>query len=104
MPERFDFYLRNVNIGSYPLRPEFVESTYFLYRATRDPFYLRVGEMILEDLNNHTRVACGFATVGDIVSKRLEDRMESFALSETFKYLYLLFDQGECGSGGNHAW
>ncbi|RUP50742.1 LOW QUALITY PROTEIN: glycoside hydrolase [Jimgerdemannia flammicorona] len=92
LPERFDFYLRSVNIATYPLRPEFVESTYFLYRATRDPFYLRVGEMILEDLNNTTRVACGFATVGDVIGRKLEDRMESFALSETFKYLFLLFD------------
>lgn len=26
--------------GSYPLRPELAESTYYLYRATSDPTYL----------------------------------------------------------------
>lgn len=32
-----------VHWGQHLLRPEFVESTYFLYRATRDPHYLEVG-------------------------------------------------------------
>ncbi|KAF7723480.1 alpha mannosidase-like protein [Apophysomyces ossiformis] len=92
LPERFDFYQKVVDIGFYPLRPEFVESTYHLYQATKDPFYLHVGEMIVEDLNNRTRVPCGFATIGDVRTGRLEDRMESFMLSETLKYLYLLLD------------
>ena len=39
----------------YPLRPELVESTYLLYRATKNPFYLHVGRDILHSLNNHTR-------------------------------------------------
>ena len=39
----------------YPLRPELVESTYLLYRATKNPFYLHVGRDILYSLNNHTR-------------------------------------------------
>ena len=35
---------------------------------------------------------CGYATVHDVLDKSLEDRQESFFLSETVKYLYLLFD------------
>ena len=35
-------------------------------------------------------VRCGFATVHDVLDKSLEDRMESFFLSETLKYLYLV--------------
>ncbi|KAI9251188.1 glycoside hydrolase [Sporodiniella umbellata] len=92
LPERFDFYQKSVNLPNYPLRPEFIESTYYLYTATKDPFYLEVGEMIIEDLNNRTRVPCGFASIADVQSGKLEDRMESFMLSETLKYLYLLFD------------
>ncbi len=42
----------------------------------------------------HTRVACGFATLHDVATKAKEDRMESFFLSETLKYLFLLFDPG----------
>ncbi|CEG65919.1 Putative ER degradation enhancer, mannosidase alpha-like 1 [Rhizopus microsporus] len=92
LPERFDFYQKRVNLPYYPLRPEFIESTYYLYQATKDPFYLDVGEMVIQDLNNRTRLACGFASIGDVESGKLEDRMESFMLSETLKYLYLLFD------------
>jgi len=47
---------------------------------------------IIDSLNVHTRVTCGFATVHNVLDKSLEDRMESFFLSETCKYLYLLFD------------
>lgn len=35
---------------------------------------------------------CGFATIEDVEGDHLTDRMESFFLSETLKYLYLLFD------------
>ena len=33
---------------------------------------------------------CGYATVHNIFDKTLEDRMESFFLSETCKYLFLV--------------
>lgn len=61
-----------------------------LYRATQNPFYLRVGFDILQSLNTFARVKCGYATVHNVVDKTLEDRMESFFLSETVKYLYLV--------------
>ncbi|KAH3668463.1 hypothetical protein OGAPHI_002217 [Ogataea philodendri] len=76
----------------FPLRPEFVESTYFLYRATKDPFFLRVGEAILERYETDFRAPCGFAGIEDIRIGTRQSRMESFVLSETLKYLYLLFD------------
>ncbi len=39
-------------------------------------------------------MSCGFAAVGDVTAAdlKLEDTMDSFFLSETLKYLYLLFD------------
>ncbi|KAJ2863058.1 hypothetical protein GGH94_003847 [Coemansia aciculifera] len=92
LPERFNLFLREPDLSFYPLRPEFVESTYFLYRATRDPFYLDVGEMVLEDINQLQRTACGYASRHSVSTLELEERMESFFLSETMKYLYLLFD------------
>ena len=58
----------------YPLRPELAESTYALYRVTRDPYYLRVGQHILKSLNEAPRVAGGFATLKDVTTKVLEDR------------------------------
>ncbi|KAI8877262.1 glycoside hydrolase family 47 protein, partial [Backusella circina FSU 941] len=92
LPERFNFFQKRVELPNYPLRPEFIESTYYLYQATKDPFYLEVGEMIVEDLNRRTRVPCGFAAMADVRTGQLEGRMESFMLSESLKYLYLLFD------------
>ncbi|KAK9476165.1 glycoside hydrolase [Lipomyces japonicus] len=94
LPERWDYATSKGSVGLpwYGLRPEFVESNYMLYRATGDPFYLHVGAQILSDLQARTRVACGFATVHDVRTAELEDRMESYFLSETIKYLYLLFD------------
>ena len=34
----------------YPLRPELIESVMYLYRATRDPFLLTVGEDMLQSI------------------------------------------------------
>lgn len=93
LPERFNWQLLAPDVRFYPLRPEFAESTYLLYLSTRNPFYLRVGEHIVHSLETYTKVKCGYATVHDVGLKTLEDRMESFFLSETTKYLFLLFDE-----------
>jgi len=77
----------------YPLRPELIESTMYLYQATKDPYFLEVGRDILESIERHTRTACGYATIRNVNTHELEDRMESFFLAETTKYLYLLFDE-----------
>lgn len=73
-------------------RPEFIESTYHLYRATRDPWYLHVGEMTLRDIKRRCWAKCGWAGIQDVRTGELNDRMESFFLGETAKYLFLLFD------------
>ncbi|XP_069019520.1 ER degradation-enhancing alpha-mannosidase-like protein 3 isoform X2 [Embiotoca jacksoni] len=82
-----------VHWGQHLLRPEFAESTYYLYKATGDPYYLRVGQSIVEKLNAFARVPCGFAAVQDVRTGTHEDRMDSFFLAEMFKYLYLLFSE-----------
>jgi mannosidase alpha-like ER degradation enhancer 1 len=94
LPERFDIHGKNLPLEHYPLRPELVESTYMLYQATKDQFYLEAGEQILSDLEQYTKTWCGFASLKSVKTKAKEDRMESFFLSETLKYLFLLFDTG----------
>ncbi|XP_035678895.1 ER degradation-enhancing alpha-mannosidase-like protein 2 [Branchiostoma floridae] len=76
----------------YPLRPELVESAMYLYRATRDPFLLQLGRDVVEAINHITRTDCGYASIKDVRTHQLDNRMESFFLAETTKYLYLLFD------------
>uniref|UniRef100_A0A8C6T1I3 alpha-1,2-Mannosidase n=1 Tax=Neogobius melanostomus TaxID=47308 RepID=A0A8C6T1I3_9GOBI len=93
LPERYNWQLQAPDVLFYPLRPEMVESTYLLYQATKNPFYLHVGMDILQSLETNAKVRCGYATLHHVVDKSKEDRMESFFLSETCKYLYLLFDE-----------
>ncbi|XP_045479503.1 ER degradation-enhancing alpha-mannosidase-like protein 2 [Harmonia axyridis] len=81
-----------LNKESWPLRPELIESIMLLYRSTGDPFLLQAGEDILRSIQHSSRTPCGYATIKDVRDHRKEDRMESFFLSETTKYLYLLFD------------
>ncbi|OZC08324.1 hypothetical protein X798_04675 [Onchocerca flexuosa] len=90
LPEAFTHDLQ-VHWAQHPIRPEFIESTYLLYRATKDEHYLRVAKNILDSMNKFLRVECGFAAVKDIRSMSHEDRMDSFVLSETLKYLYMIF-------------
>ncbi|KAM7538392.1 hypothetical protein Aperf_G00000065990 [Anoplocephala perfoliata] len=92
-PERFNLLMNASELAFYPLRPEFAESTYYLYRATRNPVYHRIGAMIVNNLDRYARAKCGFATIHSVEDMSQEDRMESFFLSETLKYLYLLFDE-----------
>ncbi|KAI9096525.1 glycoside hydrolase [Phlyctochytrium arcticum] len=104
LPERYDLNSKAPAIKTYPLRPELIESTYMLYQATKDPYYLYVGEQMLHDIDALTRTPCGFAALSNVEMGYKEDRMESFFLSETLKYLYLLFDEGWIGVdflGGN---
>ncbi|KAI0028196.1 glycoside hydrolase, partial [Vararia minispora EC-137] len=93
LPEVWDMNYKTATSMAFPLRPEFVESTWYLYRATRDPFYLDVGERILKDITSRSKVLCGITGIADLRTNQRDDRMESFVLSETLKYLYLLFDE-----------
>ncbi|XP_075503394.1 alpha-mannosidase I MNS5 [Primulina tabacum] len=94
LPERYllDHQTLHPTEKYYPLRPELAESTFYLYQATKDPWYLEVGESIVDSLNFHTRVEGGFASIRDVTTMELEDHQHSFFLAETCKYLYLLFD------------
>ncbi|KAI1338282.1 glycosyl hydrolase family 47-domain-containing protein [Xylariaceae sp. FL0016] len=94
LPERWSVRDGHVEggLGWWPGRPEFVESTYHLFRATRDPWYLYAGEMVLRDILRRCWTECGLSGLQDVRTGEKSDRMESFFLGETAKYLYLLFD------------
>ncbi|KAL9408222.1 hypothetical protein AB3S75_046721 [Citrus x aurantiifolia] len=93
-PEGFNLATLTVQQGqkSYPLRPELIESTYLLYKATRDPRYLDAGRDMVASLQYGTRCPCGYCHISDVEFHKKEDHMESFFLAETVKYLWLLFD------------
>ena len=94
LPERWNTFTGKIDAGLrwWGGRPEFIESTWYLYRATQDPWYLHVGEMTLRDIKRRCFTPCGWAGLQDVRTGEQTDRMESFFLGETAKYLYLLFD------------
>jgi ER degradation enhancer, mannosidase alpha-like 2 len=76
---------------AYPLRPEIVESTYYLHHYTKDPQYLRMGEQLWRDFVKNCRTDEAYAALKSVVTKEKSDSMQSFLFAETFKYFYLLF-------------
>lgn len=89
LPEAFTTDLQ-VYWANHQMRPEFLESTFFLHRATQEDFYLEIGKNILKKLQD-LKVECGFAGLKDVRTGVHDDKMSSFVLAETLKYLYLLF-------------
>lgn len=102
IPEVYKHRTQELHQGNYPLRPELPESTWYLYYATRDDYYLQVGKEIVESLQRHCRARCGFAAIAHVTNRRTEDQMDSFFISETLKYLYLLFDEDNFANKGNY--
>lgn len=94
LPERWNVATGDIENGLtwWGGRPEFIESTYYLYQATKDPWYLHVGEMALRDIKRRCWTKCGWAGIEDVRSGELKDRMESFFLGETTKYMFMLYD------------
>ncbi|HEX8499091.1 MAG TPA: glycoside hydrolase family 47 protein [Pyrinomonadaceae bacterium] len=90
-PERLNYRTMKVEAPGYPLRPEIVESAYYLHRLTRDPRYLRMGAELFEDFVRHCKTDTAYAALKSVETKEREDGMESFLFAETFKYFYLLF-------------
>lgn len=79
------------------LRPETIESLFVAFRLTGDPIYREWGWEIFEAFQKHCKLNNGaYAGIKDVDADlseiEHEDKMETFWLSETLKYLYLLFD------------
>ncbi len=90
-PEVLDYKAMKVTYPGYPLRPEIVESAYYLHRLTGDPKYLEMGRTFFEGIVKHCRTEAGYTTLKDVVTKEKGDLMPSYFLTETLKYFYLLF-------------
>ncbi|MCK9218698.1 MAG: glycoside hydrolase family 47 protein [Bacteroidales bacterium] len=90
-PEEFNFRTDSVLYPQYPLRPENIESCFYLYRQTKDPEYLRMGQRMINDILEKCKTDAGYAEMKDVTKLELSDSMESFFIAETLKYAYLLF-------------
>lgn len=97
-----DWFIKGAKPGAPPpydaryiLRPETVESLFLAFRLTGDSRYRDYGWSIFQAIEKHCRIASGgYASILNVdeVPVKHEDKMETFLMSETLKYLYLLFD------------
>lgn len=90
-PEVLDYRTMRIVHPGYPLRPEIMESAYYLFLETKDPRYLDMGRTFFEALVKHCRTDAGFTTIKNVATKERGDLMPSYFLAETLKYLYLLY-------------
>jgi ER degradation enhancer, mannosidase alpha-like 2 len=124
LPERFNYgnWRVDSNGGIHLLRPEILESAYFLHRSTKglnrqlgsgenasalgSSSWQWAGDFAVHTLEELTRRQCGYASPRDVSASttgaiypekeraRFSNEMPSYFLSETLKYLFLLFDDG----------
>lgn len=88
-----DMYVKSSDAHNL-LRPEFIESLWYMYRFTNNSTYRDMGWKIFQGFETYTKVANGYTSIENVrnaANVRPRDMMESFFLSETLKYLYLLF-------------
>jgi mannosidase alpha-like ER degradation enhancer 2 len=90
-PETLDYTTMKIVSPGYQLRPEIMESAYYLAYFTKDPRYQEMGSTFLLSLVRYCKSDTGYAALSNVETKAKRDRMESFFLAETLKYLYLLF-------------
>jgi len=90
-PEELDYSTMKIAFDGYALRPEIVESAYYLHHFTQDPRYLEMGRTFFDSLVKYCRTDVAYAALEKVETKDKRDEMESFFLAETLKYLYLLF-------------
>jgi mannosidase alpha-like ER degradation enhancer 2 len=90
-PEEIDYLTMKITYDGYALRPEIIESAYYLHTYTKDARYLEMGRTFLDNLMRYCKTDSGYAALKSVATKEKKDDMESFFFAETLKYLYLLF-------------
>lgn len=90
-PEALDYATMKATSFGYPLRPEIVESSYYLYHYSKDKKYREMGKTLFNDFVRYCRHENGYAALENVINKKQSDSMESFVFAETLKYFYLLF-------------
>jgi mannosidase alpha-like ER degradation enhancer 2 len=94
-PEQINYTTMEAVSFEYYLRPEIIESAYYLYHYTQDRRYVVMGKVFFDSLRTYCRTDAGYAELKNVATKEKSDQMESFFFAETLKYLYLLFSPPE---------
>jgi len=105
----------HVTDARYMLRPEAIESVFYMYRITGERRYQDVAWSMFEAIEKRTRTSIANAAIRDVTLRiepkegselrrgvgvrsdeselQLSDSMESFWTAETLKYFYLIFSE-----------
>jgi ER degradation enhancer, mannosidase alpha-like 2 len=90
-PEEFNFKADTITSAYYILRPENLESAFYMYRLTGQLKYLWQGKVMVESILDHCRNDVAFASLKNVLTFEKANSMESFFFGETLKYAYLIF-------------
>ncbi|KAK6357316.1 hypothetical protein TWF718_001630 [Orbilia javanica] len=84
-----------VDSTKYILRPEAIESVFYMYRITGDRSWQDKGWKMFQAIEKHTKTEIAHSAIDNVLDARAfqVDSMESFWLAETLKYFYLLFSE-----------
>ena len=81
----------------YILRPEVIESYFYMWRFTKDEKYREWAWDAAQAIDMHCRTETGFSgikSVYDALSQK-DDVQQSFFFAETLKYLFLIFSDDD---------
>jgi len=89
--------------SKFILRPELIESLFYLYRVTDKPIYRERAWLIFRSLEQYCKVPSGFSGLTDVNAPgSFNDSQQSFFFAETLKYLYLIFSEKDKFSFDTH--
>ncbi|KAF7556215.1 hypothetical protein G7046_g6359 [Stylonectria norvegica] len=85
---------KRVRDARYLLRPEAIESVFYMWRITGDQAWRDAAWRMWQGIVQESETELAFAAVEDVRHHASEkaDSMETFWLSETTKYFYLIFE------------
>ena len=91
--EGSDMYVETRD-SHYLLRPEAVESFFVLHQITGDPIYREWGWEVFLAIERFCKLPVAYGSYTNVLDPKAkpDDRLESFFLAETLKYLFLLFN------------
>ncbi|KAJ6264683.1 hypothetical protein Dda_0832 [Drechslerella dactyloides] len=86
----------SVSDSRYILRPEAIESVFYMYRITGDRAWQDKGWKMFQAVEKFTKTEIAHSAISNVLDAAglyKTDSMESFWLAETLKYYYLLFSE-----------
>ncbi len=96
-PESIDYAKMEITTPYYMIRPEAIEATYYVWKATGNPEYYEMGKTMFESIEKYCQVENGYVQIRDVRTKEKWDTLESFFFAETMKYCYLFFADDKSG-------